>query len=72
MARFDFPKPWRAEPMDPRDPGDGWQVVSASSIGPGKSAGAVVATYLTEQDARDIVEGVNAFHDSRRNEPPPI
>lgn len=68
MASFPFPRPWRAEPMDPKRPEDGWQVVAGSLLGKGKSAGPTVATHLSQRDAEDIASGVNRIEAERRME----
>lgn len=45
------PRPWTAEPMDPKDPEGFWRVTHPSRDGFGRE---VLLTHLPEQDAKDI------------------
>lgn len=55
------PRPWRAEPMDPKAPGGVWQVLAQSQSGKGQ---AVVVTHLSEVDAKAIAFGGNEYRES--------
>lgn len=46
------PRPWKAEPMDPKRPDSFWQVLCRSRAG--RDGWAPMLSHLTEEDAKDI------------------
>lgn len=46
------PRPWKAEPMDPRRPESFWEVLCGSRAR--KGGWVPMISHLTEEDAKDI------------------